>query len=116
MFVQLSLAEPIALMFRAVAEMFGLDHNAAGAMLLTFGYDASWAELLKRVFAVDGFACPGCGGPLALRCIVLNPVLHLRTVVEGSPAALTITSSLLRSTGPPRRPGGGDDRGVYAGA
>ena len=42
--------------------------------------------------------------------------MHLRTVVEGSPAALTITTSLLRSTGPPRPRGGGDDRGVYAGA
>ncbi len=65
----------------------------------------AWAELLKRVFGVDGWLCPGCGKRM-----------HLRTVVEGSPAALTITSSLLRSTGPPRRPGGGDDRGVYAGA
>jgi hypothetical protein len=40
MFVQLRLAEPVAKMFRAVAERFGLDHNAAGAMLLTFGYEA----------------------------------------------------------------------------
>jgi hypothetical protein len=39
MFVQLRLALPVALMFRTVAEAFGLDHNAAGAMLLTFGYD-----------------------------------------------------------------------------
>ena len=99
MFVQLSLAEPIALMFRAVAEMFGLDHNAAGAMLLTFGYDASWAELLKRVFAVDGFACPGCGGPLALRCIVLNPVTARR-----------IIAGLQRATGPPGSSPEGEDR------
>jgi len=26
-------------MFRTVAEAFGLDYNAAGAMPLTFGYD-----------------------------------------------------------------------------
>lgn len=39
MFVQLRLALPVALMFRTVAEAFGLDYNAAGAMLLTFGYD-----------------------------------------------------------------------------
>ena len=39
MFVQLRLALPVALMFRTVADAFGLDHNAAGAMLLTFGYD-----------------------------------------------------------------------------
>lgn len=40
MFVQLRLAEPVAMMFRAVAETFGLDHNAAGAMLFSFGYEA----------------------------------------------------------------------------
>ena len=64
-----------------------------------------WAELLKRVFGVDGWECPDCGKRM-----------HLRTVVEGSPAALTITTSLLRSTGPPRRSGGGDDREVYVDA
>ena len=64
-----------------------------------------WAELLKRVFSVDGWQCPDCGKPM-----------RLRTVVEGTPAALTITTSLLRSTGPPWPRGGGDDRGVYAGA
>ena len=64
-----------------------------------------WAELLKRVFGVNGWECPDCGKRM-----------HLRTVVEGSPAALTITKSLLRSTGPPRPPSGGDDREAYAGA
>lgn len=62
-----------------------------------------WAELLKRVFGVDGLECPDCGKRM-----------RLRTVVEGSPAALTITTSLLRSTGPPRPPPGGDGRGVCA--
>lgn len=64
-----------------------------------------WAELLKRVFGVDGWQCPDCGKPM-----------RLRTVVEGAPAALTITTSLLRSTGPPRPPAGGDGRGVHADA
>lgn len=64
-----------------------------------------WAELLKRVFGVDGWQCPDCGKPM-----------RLRTVVEGSRAALTITTSLLRSTGPPRPPAGGDGRGVHADA
>ena len=64
-----------------------------------------WAELLKRVFGVNGWECPDCGKRM-----------RLRTVVEGSPAALTITKSLLRSTGPPRPPSGGDDREAYAGA
>ena len=54
---------------------------------------------MKRVFGVYGLEYPDC-------C----KRMHLRTVVEGSPAALTITTSLLRSTGPPLRPGGGDDR------
>ena len=40
----------------------------------------------------------------------------LRTVVEGSPAALTIARSLLRSTGPSAPHPCGEDRAVYAGA
>ncbi len=63
------------------------------------GERPSWAELLKRVFAVDGFACPGCGGPLALRCIVLNPVTARR-----------IIAGLQRATGPPGSSPEGDDR------
>ena len=41
---------------------------------------------------------------------------ELRRVVEGAAAALTITTSLLRSTGPPAPSRGGGDRGVHAGA
>ena len=37
-----------------------------------------WAELLKRVFGVDRWECPDCGKRM-----------RLRTVVEGSPAAMT---------------------------
>jgi len=48
-----------------------------------------WAELLKRVFGVDGHACPGCGGRLTLRCVVLGP------------ATQPILSGLDRATGPP---------------
>ena len=36
------------------------------------GERPSWNDLLERVFRVDGFACPGCGGALALRCVVVN--------------------------------------------
>ena len=32
------------------------------------GERPSWSVLLARVFRVDGFARPGCGGPLTLRC------------------------------------------------
>ena len=63
------------------------------------GERPSWAELLKRVFSVDGFACPGCGGPLALRCIVLNPMTARR-----------IIAGLQRATGPPGSSPEGDDR------
>ena len=64
-----------------------------------------WAELLTRVFGVDGWRCPGCGARMSLR-----------TVVEGSPSAGTIARSLLRSTGPPSPPREGEDRGGCASA
>lgn len=64
-----------------------------------------WAELLRRVFGVDGWACPDCGKRM-----------RLRTVVVGSPASTTIVTGLLRSTGPPAPRRGGDDQGVHAGA
>ncbi|MBM4393552.1 MAG: hypothetical protein FJ090_20705, partial [Deltaproteobacteria bacterium] len=64
-----------------------------------------WAELLRRVFGVDGWACPDCGERM-----------RLRTVVVGSPASTTIVTGLLRSRGPPAPRGGGDDQGVHAGA
>ncbi|MFT6234561.1 MAG: hypothetical protein ACJAZO_005084 [Myxococcota bacterium] len=31
--------------------------------------DRTWAELLWRVFAVDGWRCPRCGGPMTLRAV-----------------------------------------------
>ena len=55
----------------------------------------------ERVFRVDGFACPGCGGPLALRCVVVNP-----------PATRRILDGLRRATGPPGLDAAGDD--IYA--
>jgi hypothetical protein len=33
-----------------------------------------WAELLHRVFGVNGFACPSCGGTMQIRAVVLGPV------------------------------------------
>jgi len=38
----------------------------------------SWHDLLQRVFGVDGFQCPMCGGRLTLRCIVESSALHRR--------------------------------------
>jgi hypothetical protein len=63
------------------------------------GERPSWSDLLERVFRVDGFACPGCGGPLALRCVVVNP-----------PATRRILDGLRRATGPPGLDLAGDDR------
>ena len=63
------------------------------------GERPSWSDLLERVFRVDGFACPGCGGPLALRCVVVNP-----------PATRCILDGLRRATGPPGLDAAGDDR------
>ena len=63
------------------------------------GERPSWSDLLERVFRVDGFACPGCGGPLTLRCVVVNP-----------PATRRILDGLRRATGPPGLDAVGDDR------
>ena len=51
---------------------------------------ASWAELLRRVFGVDGWSCPECGKAMTLRTVVVGPVVSGRVV-----------RSLLRSRGPP---------------
>ena len=63
------------------------------------GERPSWSDLLERVFRVHGFACPGCGGPLTLRCVVLNPAAT-RRILDG----------LRRATGPPGPDLAGDDR------
>ena len=56
----------------------------------------------ERLFRVDCFACPGCGGPLTLRCMLLNP-----------PATRRILAGLRRATGPPwPRPRGRRPEGV----
>jgi hypothetical protein len=63
------------------------------------GERPSWSDLLERVFRVDGFACPGCGGALVLRCMVPNP-RATRRILDG----------LRRATGPPGPDLAGDDR------
>jgi hypothetical protein len=49
-----------------------------------------WAELLRRVFAYDGWACPHCQKPMKLRTIVIR-----------EPSTTQVLSGLLRATGPP---------------
>ena len=50
----------------------------------------SWAELLRRTFAIDVLACPGCGGKLRFLAAI-----EQRTVVE------KILGHLNLPTGPP---------------
>jgi len=45
----------------------------------------TWAELLRRVFAVDGWRCPHCGGRMTLR-VVPWPSATLR-ILDGLDAA-----------------------------
>jgi hypothetical protein len=50
--------------------------------------------LLRRVFDVNGVACPTCGRGMALRAVVRRPVRP--------PATLSVVASLERSArGPP---------------
>ena len=49
-----------------------------------------WADLLRRVFGVDGWLCPECGQPMRLRAVVL-----------GAPATSRVIAGLLRARGPP---------------
>ena len=48
----------------------------------------SWADLMWRVFRVDGWRCPDCGGALRLRCVVENPPVATR-IIEGLRRAAT---------------------------
>ncbi len=38
----------------------------------------SWAQLLKRVFAIDITTCPQCGGALTLRAAIDDPVVIIK--------------------------------------
>jgi hypothetical protein len=49
-----------------------------------------WAELLRRVFRVEGWQCPHCAKPMKLRSIVIR-----------EPATTRVLSGLLKATGPP---------------
>ena len=60
-----------------------------------------WAELLRRVFGVDGWQCPCCGKRMTLR-----------TIVIGAPASTRIVSGLLHARAPPEGGGGDADRGA----
>jgi len=50
-----------------------------------------WAELLQRVFQVDGWQCPHCRAPMKLRAILKGP----------TPTYTRILAGLEKATGPP---------------
>jgi hypothetical protein len=64
-----------------------------------------WAELLRRVFAVDGWACPDCGRRMSLRTVVLD-----------GKASGRVLTGLLRARDSPAPAPHGDDPGACAGA
>lgn len=51
-----------------------------------------WAELLRRVFRVEGWQCPHCGKPMKPRSIVIR-----------EPATTQVLTGLSKATGPPGR-------------
>ena len=50
-----------------------------------------WAELLQRVFKVNGWECPHCQQPMALRTLVSGPTATFTRILTG----------LEKATGPP---------------
>jgi len=49
----------------------------------------SWAQLLKRVFAIDMATCPQCGGPLSLIAAIEDPAVIIKILSHlGLPTAL----------------------------
>ena len=54
----------------------------------------SWAQLLKRVFAIDITTCPQCGGTLTLLAAIEDPTVIIKI----------LTHLGLPSRAPPRAP------------
>jgi len=54
----------------------------------------SWAQLLKRVFAIDITTCPQCGGPLTILAAIEDPAVIIKI----------LTHLGLPSRAPPRAP------------
>ncbi|MDH3772250.1 MAG: transposase [Nitrospirota bacterium] len=42
----------------------------------------SWAQLLKRVFAIDLTACPQCGGPLTILAAIEDPAVIIKILTH----------------------------------
>ena len=42
----------------------------------------SWAQLLKRVFAIDITTCPQCSGPLTLLAAIEDPAVIVKILTH----------------------------------
>jgi len=42
----------------------------------------SWAQLLKRVFAIDLTTCPQCGGPLTILAAIEDPKVSIKILTH----------------------------------
>ncbi len=42
----------------------------------------SWAQLLKRVFAIDLTTCPQCGGPLTILAAIEDPAVIVKILAH----------------------------------
>ncbi|MDQ3776935.1 MAG: hypothetical protein M3461_22595 [Pseudomonadota bacterium] len=63
----------------------------------------SWAQLLKRVFAIDMEHCPNCGGTLTILAAILDPTViakilaHLGLPIRAPPRAPARHFALLQT-------------------
>jgi hypothetical protein len=63
----------------------------------------SWAELLKRVFAIDLTTCPQCGGPLSILAAIEDPAViakilsHLGLPTRAPPKAAARLAEFLQT-------------------
>jgi hypothetical protein len=69
-----------------------------------------WAELLRRVFAVDVLVCGFCGGPRRVLDFVLEPDALRR--IPGHLGLATEPPRLLPARGPPELPFAAGDEGA----
>ena len=73
-----------------IARQLGLDVSSVNKILNRRNGPVFRNETVKRVFDVDGFACPHCGKAMVLRAVSVRP-----------PATWQLLSVLGRGRGPP---------------
>ncbi len=79
---------------------FNADGEAPAASTRT---RLSWAQLLKRVFAIDLTTCPQCGGPFTILAAIEDPkviikiLTHLGLPTRAPPRAPARLGGLLQT-------------------